>query len=225
MSPPDWLPPAAPPDESRSPTGPPVQPAAPRCRCRPMPTGTTARRLSPIPAAPSCAVHLSRCCRIRPDIDHRAAAAPTPGQGCGEGRRPGRRSRRRAGPCASGRFRAAARTHRGEAQARRCAVPARTAVADWSTPSAGMPRRTRCATNRPGPQPKSIVGPWHIPTTARSNMSSAPRPPSQLCTGNACTRPSSWRSQHRSPVSARSYRWPSTSASDPDSRPGKPRVR
>ena len=66
--------------------------------------------------------------------------------------------------------RAAARTRRGAGPARRCVVPVRPR---WRTGRHRAPaRRARpgAATKRPGPQPKSIVGPSHSSTTALSNF-------------------------------------------------------
>ena len=186
---------------------PPGRPRRPAChavdadRRPPEPRPDRPRRLQPHPAA--CRLPL-RSSRIRRRIGRRGATARPPGAAPATGRRPARRCRRPAAPSASDRCPAAARTHRGARPGAPLRRASSTAVADRSTPSAGTPRWTRCATKRPGPQPKSIVGPSHSSTTAWSNFASAPRPPSQLRTGSRCTRPSSWRTQQRSPSSARS---------------------
>ena len=173
-SPPGWPPPAAPPGESQSSTCRPSRPGGPRSRCPPMPSGTTARRARPTPAGPSRSSHPLRHCRIRPCIGRRGAAALLRGRSMRRGSPP-----RPTFPSASSTVcqrpvpGSGSNTSRCSAGAPlRRASP--TAVADWSTPSAGMPRRTRWATRSAlghNPSRWSVRG--TSPTTRRSNTSSA----------------------------------------------------
>ena len=160
--------------------------------------GPTRPRCAPAPSPP---VPLGRGVRLHEQRSRRRRAVVRRGRAAAPDRRRSRCCRRRAARAPTGPRRARGRTRPGAPSPPRApgTVPAPTA--EWSTPRAGTPRRASPTSSRPGPQPRSTVGPVHRSSSQASSASAGPR---HRRTGRSASSPSLSSSVAPRPVSAAS---------------------